>query len=73
MANNLKTRPITHYGICPTCNNKTGFELIGVQTWPKPVAEKMGMPMEQTVWRCMACDTTLMEPSIEIIETKDSA
>ena len=60
----MKTQPINHYGICPSCGAKTAFDLLGIQRWPERVAKAAGVPEEQTVWQCRNCHTTLMEMSI---------
>jgi len=64
MATSLKNASKALHGTCPTCGAKTNFHFLGVQTWPQAVADKMGVPTEQKIWRCLACDTTLMEGSI---------
>ena len=60
-----KTSPITLQGVCPSCGKTTTFDLLGVQRWPERVAKKSGLPMEQTMWQCRNCATTLMEASLE--------
>lgn len=62
--NSAETRPILQYGICPSCGEKTPFDLLGIQSWPEKVAEAAGFSSVQTVWQCRNCDTTLMEPSL---------
>lgn len=54
-----------HYGVCPTCSKKTSFDLIGIQKWPKRVAQRLNIPLEQTIWQCRHCETTVMEDSIQ--------
>lgn len=61
----VDTRPILRYGVCPSCDKETSFDLIGVQNWPTEVARKLKVSETQTVWQCRSCDTTLMEPSIQ--------
>jgi ribosomal protein L37AE/L43A len=60
-----KTSPITLQGVCPSCGKTTTFDLLGVQRWPERVAKKSGLPMEQTMWQCRNCATTLMQASLE--------
>jgi len=60
-----KTSLITLQGVCPSCGKTTTFDLLGVQRWPERVAKKSGLPMEQTMWQCRNCATTLMEASLE--------
>ncbi|MGB7339509.1 MAG: hypothetical protein WBC91_11510 [Phototrophicaceae bacterium] len=62
----LKTKPILHHGICPSCGEETPFDLLGIQAWPEAVAKITGLPAIQTVWQCRNCDTTLMEPSLNL-------
>jgi len=64
--NQVETRPILHHGTCPTCNEKTSFDLIGIQNWPEKVAKLAGFAATQTIWQCRNCDTTLMEPSLNL-------
>lgn len=59
-----ETRPIMHYGVCPTCTKKTPFDLVGIQKWPERVAQRLNIPEEQTIWQCRHCETTVMEDSI---------
>ena len=67
--NMVDTRPILHYGTCPSCGETTSFDLIGIQHWPEDVADKAGFSPIQTVWQCQKCDTTLMEPSLNLNQT----
>jgi ribosomal protein L37AE/L43A len=60
----VETQPILHHGTCPSCQKMTDFNLLGVQLWPESIAKAAGVPVEQTVWQCRNCDTTLMENSI---------
>ena len=60
-----KTSPITLHGVCPSCGKTTEFDLLGIQRWPERVAKKAGLPLEQTMWQCRNCETTLMETSLE--------
>jgi ribosomal protein L37AE/L43A len=60
-----KSDPLVHVGVCPSCGQATKFDLLGVQRWPEAVAKKAGLPMEQTIWQCRNCETTLMEASLE--------
>lgn len=60
------TKAILHYGTCPSCQAKTSFDLIGIQRWPEAVAKATGLPMEQSVWQCRNCHTTLMEASLQL-------
>jgi hypothetical protein len=53
-----------HHGTCPSCGAQTSFNLLGVQRWPERVAKAAGMPIEQTIWQCINCQTTLMERSL---------
>jgi rubredoxin len=64
--NTVDTRPILHYGTCPSCGEKTSFDLLGIQSWPEKVAQAAGFPAIQTVWQCRNCDTTLLEPSLKL-------
>lgn len=64
--NALDTKPILHYATCPSCGEKTSFDLIGLQHWPERVVKSTGFPAIQTVWQCRNCNTTLMEPSLNI-------
>lgn len=64
--NTLDTKPILHYATCPSCGEKSSFDLIGIQYWPEAVAKATGFPAIQTVWQCRNCDTTLMEPSLNL-------
>ena len=62
---NEKTGPIILQGVCPSCGKHTTFDLLGVQRWPERVAKKAGLPIEQTMWQCRNCQTTLMQASLE--------
>lgn len=58
----------THYpsmcrGTCPSCRQYTSFKLLGIQRWPEKVAKSANLPMEQALWLCNHCETTLMEQS----------
>ena len=64
--NSVDTRPILHHGICPSCKQQSSFDLIGIQSWPEAVAKAAGFSEIQTVWHCRKCDTTLMEPSLQL-------
>jgi len=66
MRNLVDTRPILHYGICPSCHEEASFDLIGIQRWPDNVAKAAGLAPVQTVWQCRNCDTTLMEQSLDL-------
>ncbi|MDQ7027925.1 MAG: hypothetical protein Q9P44_20485 [Anaerolineae bacterium] len=65
MLNQIKdTSSITLFGICPSCGANTEFSLLGIQRWPERVAKKAGLPLEQSLWQCCNCDTTLMDASL---------
>lgn len=52
------------YGICPSCNVNTSFTLLGIQRWPEKVAKSAGLPLEQSMWQCDNCITSVMGDSI---------
>ena len=54
--------------VCPTCGNHSEFVLCGVQTWPLKVAQAAGLPEVISVWQCLTCDTTLLEPNLNFDE-----
>lgn len=64
MANSERNHPSARVGVCPSCGEKSEFECIGIQHWPPKVAKLRGVPAEQTVWRCLHCDTSLMASSL---------
>ncbi len=49
---------------CPTCMSSVEFILLGEQTWPAEVAEKLGLPATITLWSCPHCLTTVSEPDL---------
>ncbi len=53
--------PTTIQACCPTCHHQGEFMLLGVQTWPKVVATKMGMPETIGTYQCEHCETTISE------------
>ena len=60
----IAVRQDEKHGICPSCQNKTEFTLLGIQRWPKKVALSAGLTMEQAMWQCSHCITSVMEDSI---------
>jgi hypothetical protein len=49
---------------CPTCMSSVEFILLGEQTWPADIAEKLGLPPIITLWSCSHCLTTVSEPDL---------
>ena len=68
-----ETGPIVQKGICPSCGAETDFHLLGIQRWPEQVAKKSGAPLEETIWQCCNCETTLTESSLkQLFPTRSS-
>jgi hypothetical protein len=44
---------------CPSCGAMTVFTFIGVQRWPRRVAQMMGTKETITLWKCGNCQTTI--------------
>jgi hypothetical protein len=50
--------------MCPTCNFRGEFELLGEQHWPPEVAGKLGLPPVIRLWSCPHCMSTISEPDL---------
>lgn len=66
MPNVFEKKQTQLYGICPSCETHSSYILLGIQRWPEQVAKQLGVPVEQAIWQCEHCKTSLMEDSIQI-------
>jgi hypothetical protein len=53
---------IAHH--CPSCNHQVIFMLIGVQTWPVRVAERINQPEHIGLYNCPHCETSVSETEL---------
>ncbi len=51
--------PATVVAECPSCHQVTRFTFIGLQRWPRKVAETMGTDEVTRLYKCGHCQTTI--------------
>lgn len=61
----------TRMAICPTCGVHSPFRFHGEQVWPEKVAKAAGFPERVSLWQCVACETTLLEPGLKFDDDQD--
>lgn len=57
MSNETSHTPVM--ATCPSCGAATVFTFIGVQRWPRRVAQLTGTKETITLWKCGSCQTTI--------------
>lgn len=60
-------------GTCPSCHTLTNYTFLGIQHWPEEVARRLGVPIQQAMWQCKSCKTSVMEDSIVVEDIPNSA
>jgi len=60
MSDNRKAKKSVS-GLCPSCDTRSSFQLIGVQEWHPEIARKLNVPPKIHLYRCDNCDSSINE------------